>query len=249
MGDRVAFVTGGGSGIGRAVALAFARQGMRVALADVDARGGHETVALIEREGGRALFLPCDVSRASDVEAAVAATVAQFGALTCACNSAGIHNKDLSLLADSTEETWDAVLGVNLKGTYLCLKYEIRELLKTGGGAIVNIASVAGLIAEPAGGSAYTASKHGVVGLTKAAALEYAKKGIRVNAICPAFIDTPMVAAGVPEEMRPSLAAMHPVGRFGTPEEVAGTVLWLCSDAAAFVTGATLAVDGGLTAQ
>jgi NAD(P)-dependent dehydrogenase (short-subunit alcohol dehydrogenase family) len=249
MEGRVAFVTGGASGIGRAVAVAFAEQGARVVVADVDGAGGTSTIALIEQAGGQAVFAPCDVTIAADIQAAVAVATTEFGGLDFACNSAGIHNKKLDLLADVDEETWDQVIGVNLKGTFLCMREEIRQMLVRGRGAIVNLSSIAGLVGEEFGGTAYTASKHGVLGLTKATALEYAKKGIRINAVCPAVIDTPMVTNGLPDELKPVFQAKHPVGRFGRPEEVAAAVMWLCSDLASFVTGTGVVVDGGLTAQ
>lgn len=246
---KVALVTGGGSGIGRAAALAFAREGAKVVVSDVVIDGGEETVRLIKAAGGQAVFVKADVARPAEVDALIARVVDTYGRLDCAFNNAGIEGT-MAQTADCSEENWDRTIAINLKGVWLCLKAEIPQMLKQGGGAIVNTASVAGLVGF-AGLPAYVASKHGVVGLTKSAALEYAKQGIRVNAVCPGVIRTPMVerlfrdnpAAGE------TIAAMEPVGRMGTPEEIAEAVVWLCSDAASFVTGLAMAVDGGLTAQ
>lgn len=242
---RVAIVTGGSSGIGRASALAFAREGARVVIADVDAAGSEETVGLIADAGGEARFVHTDVSRAADVEAMVSFAVAAFGRLDYALNNAAI-NVPPAPVTEMPEEAWDRVIAVNLKGVWLCLKYEVARMLRQGGGAIVNVASVQGV----GGGrhtSAYAASKHGVIGLTKSVALETARQGIRVNAVCPATIRTPMyerITGGGPE-VEAQQAAAHPIGRIGEPEEVAEAVIWLCSDAASFTTGHALAVDGG----
>ena len=246
---KVALVTGGGSGIGRTTALAFARKGAKVVVADIAAPLGEETVALVKAAGGEAIFVQADVSKAVDVEGMVKKTVARYGRLDYAHNNAGIDGEFVTIV-DCTEDNWDHVLGVNLKSVWLGMKYEIPQMRKQGGGAIVNTASVAALIAYRTMG-AYVASKHGVVGVTKAAALECAKIGIRVNAVCPGVIRTPMIDTFLqndPERER-SMMEMEPVGRMGTPEEVANVVLWLCSDAASFVTGHALAVDGGLVAQ
>jgi NAD(P)-dependent dehydrogenase (short-subunit alcohol dehydrogenase family) len=244
---KVTLVTGAGSGMGRATALAFAREGARVVVADIAAEAGEETARMIRGEGGEASPIPTDVSRADQVEAMVRHAVETYGRLDCAFNNAGIEGGRIAF-HEYPEERWDRVLGINLKGVWLCMKYEIIQMLSQGGGAIVNTASVAGLIGS-ASGPAYTASKHGVVGLTKVAALEYAQRGIRVNAVCPGVIDTPMVArgSGSPEAVQRMLAT-EPIGRFGRPDEVAATVIWLCSDAASFVTGVPMPVDGGWVA-
>jgi NAD(P)-dependent dehydrogenase (short-subunit alcohol dehydrogenase family) len=246
---KVALVTGAGSGIGRASALTFAREGARVVVADVVVEGGEETVNLIRNTGGEAVFVKADVSQAAEVEALINAAVVTYGRLDCAHNNAGIAGKALTL-ADDTEENWDRIMAINLKGVWLCMKYEIPQMLKQGGGAIVNTASDAGLIGVRRGG-AYVASKHGVVGLTKTAALEYAKAGIRVNAVCPGPIDTPMLQRGA--SRRPQIiermVAAQPGGRLGQPEEIAEAAVWLCSDEASFVTGLPMPVDGGYMAQ
>jgi NAD(P)-dependent dehydrogenase (short-subunit alcohol dehydrogenase family) len=249
--DKVALVTGGGSGIGRATALAFAGEGAKVVVADVSVEGGEGTVRLIGEAGGEALFVQCDVSKSMEVEAMIQRTNKAYGGLDCAFNNAGIGG-DITSLPNYEEAIWDRVLRINLKGVWLCMKYEIPEMLKRGGGAIVSTSSVAGLVGHP--DPAYSASKHGVVGLTKTVALEYAKAGIRVNAICPGGVDTPLLntlfelmPAGA--DARKALLDMHPVGRFASPQEIAATVLFLCSDAASFMTGSILSVDGGWTAQ
>ena len=243
---KVALVTGSGSGIGRASALAFAREGAQVIVSDVSVAGGEETVRLIQQATGEAVFVGADVSQPAEVEALIAKTVETYGRLDCAHNNAGIAGRT-ARVADDTEENWDQILAINLKGVWLCMKYEIPAMLQHGGGAIVNTASDAGLIGLRRAG-AYVASKHGVVGLTKTAALEYAKAGIRVNAVCPGPIDTPMLqqASGrVIEQM----AAAQPNGRLGKPEEIAEAAMWLCSGAASFVTGHPMPVDGGYMAQ
>ena len=246
---KVALVTGGSSGIGRASARAFARAGAKVIVADVTVEGGQDTVRLIQEAGGEATFMRTDVTQATEVDALIARTLAIYGRIDCAHNNAGIEGATGST-ADCTEDNWDRVLSVNLKGVWWCMKYEIPPMLQQGGGAIVNTASVAGLVGAR-GIPAYVASKHGVVGLTKTAALEYARTGIRVNAVCPGVIRTPMVErllSGHPRAQA-RLVDMEPIGRLGTPEEVAEAVLWLCSDAASFVTGHTMTVDGGMVAQ
>ncbi|HLB89591.1 MAG: SDR family oxidoreductase [Deltaproteobacteria bacterium] len=246
---KIALVTGGSSGIGRASALAFAREGAKVVVADVTAEGGQETVRLIKEAGGEARFLKVDVARAAEVETLITQTVAAYGRLDCAYNNAGIEGAFVST-TEYPEADWDRVLAINLKGVWLCMKYEIAQMLQQGGGAIVNTASGAGLVGV-AGLSAYVASKHGVVGLTKTAALEYAKAGIRVNAVCPGVIQTPMVARLTSQrpEMAEALVAAEPMGRTGKPEEIAEAVVWLCSEAASFVTGHAMSVDGGYVAQ
>jgi NAD(P)-dependent dehydrogenase (short-subunit alcohol dehydrogenase family) len=246
---KVALVTGGGSGIGRASALALAQEGARVVVADIAALDGETTVQMIKEAGGEALFVRTDVTRADEVEALIATIVETYGQLDCAHNNAGIEGI-LAPVADCTEENWDRVIAVNLKGVWLCMKYEIPQMQKRGGGAIVNTASMHGLAGGPRN-PAYVASKHGVVGLTKSTALAYAQAGIRVNAVCPGYIRTPMLERVLSAD--PSLEArmltLEPVGRLGSPEEVAAAVVWLCSDAASFVTGHTMVVDGGYLAQ
>lgn len=246
---KVTLVTGGGSGIGRASALAFAREGGKVIIADVAIVSGKETVQITKRAGGEAIFVEADVTKAAEVEALVDKAVKTYGRLDCAFNNAGIEGSG-SLTADCSEENWDRTINVNLKGVWLCIKYEIPWMLNHGGGAIVNMSSVVGLVGAE-NRPAYVASKHGIVGLTKAAALEYAKSGIRVNAVCPGIIRTPMmdrITSGDPQA-EASRIEREPVGRMGTPEEIAEAVVWLCSDAASFVTGHTMIVDGGWVAQ
>jgi NAD(P)-dependent dehydrogenase (short-subunit alcohol dehydrogenase family) len=245
--DRVALVTGGAAGIGRATAVAFAREGARVLVADVNDDGGAETVRLIVAAGGAASFSRCDVARAAEVADLVVRVVATYGRLDCAANIAGVEGV-VGPTAEYPEEVWDRVVAVNLTGIWLCLKHEIPRMLAAGGGAIVNMASVQGLVGA-AGMCAYVAAKHGVIGLTKAAALEYGSQGIRVNALCPGPIETPMArrllaASG---EGYDQVAGATALKRWAGPEEVAAAALWLCSDAASFVTGHALVVDGGDT--
>ena len=246
---KVALITGGSSGIGRVAALAFAREGARVVLGNRRVEEGEETVRRVRETGGEALVVRTDVTRAADVEALVAKAVQTYGRLDCAFNNAGMTG-DMARTAECTEENWDRTLNVNLKGVWLAMKYEILQMLNQGGGAIVNNASVAGLVGMR-GGPAYSASKGGVVQLTRTAALEYAKAGIRVNAVCPGFVATPMTEEHT--RTNPDLEAwikrIQPMGRLATPEEVAEAVVWLCSDAASFVTGHPLVLDGGLIAQ
>jgi len=246
MTGKAALVTGAGMGIGRAIALAFAREGAGVVVADINANAGKETVELIGKAGGKAVFAQCDVTKGEEVKAMVETTVREFGRLDFACNDAGIHNPLPESLTEVDEDMWDKIIAVNLKGVMLCMKHEVPPMLKQGGGVIVNIASLGGLFAEP-GSYAYTASKHGVMGLTKVAAFQYARDGIRISAVCPACIDTPMLASA-PEEVRQYLKSLHPIGRFGKPEEVAAAVMWLCSDLSAFVTGTGVVLDGGASA-
>jgi NAD(P)-dependent dehydrogenase (short-subunit alcohol dehydrogenase family) len=249
LGGKVALVTGGASGIGRATALTFAREGAKLIIADMNVDGGQQTVHMITEQGGEAIFVKTDVSKAVEVQALISKAVETYGRLDCAHNNAGISGGGRALTAEYLEETWHHVIAVNLTGVWLCMKYAIPQMLHQGGGVIVNTASVAGLIGG-AGNSAYDASKHGVIGLTKTAALEYAKQGIRVNCVCPGYIQTPMTARGMndPERMA-RIIASEPMGRVGTPEEVAEAVVWLCSDAASFVTGHTMTVAGGYVAQ
>jgi NAD(P)-dependent dehydrogenase (short-subunit alcohol dehydrogenase family) len=248
---KVALVTGAGSGIGRASALAFARAGARVIVADVQPAGGYETVRQIHEAEGEALFVQADVSDEASVEALIAATIEEYGHLDLAHNNAGVGAPPAPL-HEADRASFDRVLGVNVTGVWLCLKYEARAMLSQGGGAIVNTASLAGLIGFPLH-VAYSASKHAVIGITRTAALEYATMGIRVNAVCPAFVRTPMVEAFVMADPHrfnlERLAHMQPMGRLGTVEEVAEAVVWLCSDSAAFITGIALPLDGGTTAR
>ena len=246
---KVAIVTGAGTGIGRAAALAFAREGARVLVAGLEPERLAETVELVRAAGGEALASHADVADPAQAAAMVEAALAAWGRLDCAFNNAGIEG-DTAPLADCTLENWQRVIAVNLTGTFLCLRAEIPAMLRGGGGAVVNCASVAGLVGF-GGIPAYTASKHGVVGLTKAAALDYATGGVRVNAVCPGVIQTAMVdrfTGGSPEAVA-AMTAMQPVGRLGRPEEVAALAVWLCSDAASFVTGEAIAVDGGFVAR
>ena len=246
---KVALVTGGASGIGRATALTFAREGAKLVIADLNADGGHQTVHMITENGGEAIFVRTDVSQAVDVQALISKTVATYGRLDCAHNNAGILGGRSARTAVYPEDLWHQVIAMNLTGVWLCMKYELDQMRTQGSGAMVNTASIAGLVGYP-GESAYVASKHGVVGLTKTAALEYATQGIRVNCVCPGYIATPMIAPGMndPERMA-RIIACEPLGRVGQPEEAAEAVVWLCSDAASFVTGRTMTVDGGYVAQ
>jgi NAD(P)-dependent dehydrogenase (short-subunit alcohol dehydrogenase family) len=246
---KVALVTGASSGIGREAALAFASAGARVVVSDVAVDGGEETVSQIQSQGGEATFVRADVSQTPEVEALVRQTVETYGRVDCAHNNAGIEG-DMAPTADCTETNWDRTIAINLKGVWLCMKSEIPQMLQQGGGAIVNTASVAGLVGF-ANLPAYVASKHGIAGLTKTAALEYAEQGIRVNAVCPGVIHTAMIDRIVSgdAEAEAQFTALEPVGRMGSPAEVAQAVVWLCSDAASFVTGLAMPVDGGYVAQ
>ena len=237
-------MTGGSSGIGRATALAFAREGARVVVANRGVAGGEETVRLIGERGGEALFVQTDVVRSADVEALVATAVERYGRLDFAFNNAG--NGVRAHTADITEEQWDDMIDVNLKGVWLCMWHEILQMLPRGGGAIVNMSSMVGMVGLP-GNAAYTAAKHGVAGLTRVAAREYAGAGIRINAVCPGFIEAPMTAWDDPATVG-QVSALTALGRMGGPEEVAEAVIWLCSDAASHATGHPLVVDGGVLA-
>ncbi len=246
---KIALITGAGSGIGRASALTFAREGAKVMVADIVVEGGEETVRLVKNAGGEASFIKVDISKAAEVEAMINKVVQTYGRIDCAHNNAGIEGQ-LAPTDEYSEEMFNRVLAINLTGVWLCMKYEIPHMLKQGSGTIVNTASGAGLVGV-AGMSAYVASKHGVVGLTKTAALEYAKSGIRVNAVCPRLIQTPMVErlTHAQPQLAEALVAAEPIGRTGRPEEIAESVVWLCSDAASFVTGHAMSVDGGYVAQ
>lgn len=246
---RVALVTGAGSGIGRSSALAFAREGIKVVVADISPRSGEETVRMIQVEGGEALFVKVDVSRPGEVDMLIRQTVTTYGRLDYAHNQAGIEGH-IAPTAECTEENWDHVIDINLKGVWLCMKYEIQQMLRQGGGVIVNTSSAAGLVGTQRV-PAYVASKHGVVGLTKAAALEYARANIRINAVAPGTIYTPMIErfSGGDPEILAQFAEAEPVGRMGKPEEVADAVLWLCADGSSFVTGTVVSVDGGRVSQ
>lgn len=251
---KVAVVTGAGSGIGRASALALAREGARVVVADRAPEGGEETVRQIANAGGEALFARVDVTQAGEVDALIARAVETYGRLDYAHNNAGIEGAWGTPVQAYPQDVWERVFAVNVTGVFLCMKAEIPKMLAQGRGVIVNTASLSALGGQP-GACAYGASKHAVLGLTKGAALEYAQQGIRVNAICPTFTRTPMVegalaAAPVPvEQAEAQLAAYQPMGRLGTVEEVAAAVVWLCSDAASFITGHALPIDGGVRAQ
>ena len=246
---KVALVTGASSGIGRESALAFASAGARVVVSDVVVDDGEETVSQIQSKSGEATFVRADVSQTAEVEALVRHTIETYGRVDCAHNNAGIEG-DMAPTAECAEANWDRTIGINLKGVWLCMKYEIPEMLRQGGGAIVNTSSAAGLVGF-ANLPAYVASKHGIAGLTRTAALEYAEQGIRVNAVCPGVIHTPMIDRIVSGDAQAEaqFTALEPVGRMGSPAEVAQAVVWLCSDAASFVTGIAMPVDGGFVAQ
>ncbi len=247
--DKVALVTGAAGGIGRAAAQIFAREGARVVVADLQEDNGQETVAMIKKAGGEATFIRCDVSRAQEVESLVAKTVQQYGRLDCAYNNAGVEGA-WTRLHECTEANFDFNYNVNMKGVFLCIKYQVTQFLaQKSPGAIVSTASIAGLVGSKNAG-AYVAAKHGVVGLTKTAALEYATKGIRVNAVCPGVIRTPMLERmfATNPRMESAMLGFEPIGRFGVPTEIGEAAVWLCSDQASFVTGHSMVVDGGATA-
>jgi len=247
--NKIALVTGGGSGLGRATVQALAREGAKVLVADLNLESAHETVTMVAETGGEASAFAMDVTIAAQVEAMVQTTVERYGRLDCAFNNAGIPGKVGTSVIDYEEEDWDRVIAVDLKGVWLGMKYELKQMLKQGRGVVVNTASIAGLVGL-VGSSPYVASKHGVVGLTKTAALEFAQQNIRVNAVCPGVFRTPLVEkiiAELPEREELYLSA-QPIGRMGRPEELAEAVVWLCSDAASFVTGHAFPVDGGYVA-
>src|SRR5438094_121384 len=245
---KVALVTGSNAGIGRAAAIEFAKQGAKVVVSGRREKEGHEVIAEIKALGGEAIFVKTDVSKASDVKAMIEQTLAKFGRLDFAFNNAGVEQM-LTPLPEQTEETYDQIMDINVKGVWLSLKHEIPAMLKTGGGAVVNNASIAGLLGF-ATAPVYVASKHAVVGLTKAVALEYAKQNVRVNAVAPGAIETRMFHdfATTPE-VKQMLESAHPIGRIGQPQEIASAVVWLCSAGASFVTGQVVPIDGGYTAQ
>ena len=249
---KIALVTGGGSGIGRACVLALTAEGAKVVVADVSTEGAERTVRMVEEAGGEAIWVRCDVTDSTEVEAMVTRCVEFYGKLDCAVNNAGTEGV-LAPVTDYPQEVWDRVISLNLTAVWLCMKHELAQMQRQGAGAVVNTASILGLVGFPTT-PAYTASKHGVIGLTKVAALECAEQGIRVNAVCPGWIETPMVMergvqAGENPEVYQQLADAHPVKRLGRPEEIAEAVVWLCSDAASFVTGQAMVVDGGYVAQ
>ena len=247
---KIALVTGAGSGIGRATSLVLAREGATIVVSDVNADGGEETLSAIKDMGGNGMFVHADVSRSADVEALVGTIVDAYGRLDICYNNAGIEGFIGGRLQEYPEDIFDRLMDINVKGVWLCMKHEIPQMLKQGGGAIVNTASAAGLVGSRQL-SAYSASKHAVVGLTKSAALEYAKDGIRVNAVCPGIIDTPMMDRLVAgrDDYAATIPVRQPIGRKGTPSEIAEAVAWLCSDAASLVTGLAMSVDGAFTAQ
>jgi NAD(P)-dependent dehydrogenase (short-subunit alcohol dehydrogenase family) len=246
--DKVALVTGSASGIGQTTAQFYAREGAKVVVSDVDVEGGKETVEMIKAEGGEACFVKTDVSRPEDCENLVKSAVGEFGRLDIACNNAGIAGEQ-NPTADYSIAGWQNLISINLSGVFYCMKYEIPALLQIGGGSIVNIASILGEVAF-AGAPAYVTAKHGVVGLTQNAAIEYGKNGIRVNAVGPGFIHTPMISKlEENKEVNKQLVALHPIGRLGRPEEVAELVIWLSSDKASFVTGSYYPIDGGYLAR
>jgi NAD(P)-dependent dehydrogenase (short-subunit alcohol dehydrogenase family) len=245
---KVAFVTGAANGIGRATAIAFATEGADVVLADISEKDIQETARLIEEAGGKALAIRCDVQKSEDIKNALDQAVQKFGGIDVAFNNAGIEQPTKELTA-ITEEEWDKLMNIDLRGIFLCMKYQIPLMLASGGGAIVNTSSGAGVKGFK-GQAAYAAAKHGIIGLSRSAALDYADQNIRINAICPGIIETPMMdrfSGGTPEG-RQKVIAQEPIGRMGKPEEIASAVLWLCSEGASFAIGHALVVDGGQTA-
>ncbi|GAX35386.1 SDR family oxidoreductase [Nodularia sp. NIES-3585] len=245
--NKVALVTGGSSGIGRATALDFAQQGATVVIASRRLKESEETVSLIQDNGGTASFVQTDVTQAVQVENLIAQTVAIYGRLDYAFNNAGTEGSVIPGV-EQTEESWNLIIDTNLKGVWLSMKYQILQMLKQGGGVIVNNASILGLVGLP-NFSVYVASKHGVVGLTKSLALEHAQDNIRINCVCPGAIETDMLTRSFGEEGKIQLRSSHPIGRLGKSEEIAKSVIWLCSDAASFITGQSIAIDGGFTVQ
>ena len=246
---KVALITGAGSGIGRATALIFAREGAKLVLSDIAAENGEESLRMVREAGAEAAFVRSDVAKLAEVEALVAAAVSSFGRLDCAFNNAGIDGR-MGKVTECSEENWNRTIGVNLTGVFFCMRAEIPQMLRQGGGAIVNTASAAGLTGSP-GLPAYVASKHGVVGLTRAAAIEYGREKIRVNCVCPGPIRTPMLGRLLTNrpEMEHRFASAEPLKRLGEPSEIGEAVAWLCSDAASYVTGHAMSVDGGYMAK
>jgi NAD(P)-dependent dehydrogenase (short-subunit alcohol dehydrogenase family) len=245
---KVAFVTGASSGIGRATAKAFAAQGYATALVDLNEAGGKETETEIRAAGGESFFVKCNTADDDSVRNAVEETVKHYGRLDAAFNAAGIDGATGTMTGDTSVEDWRRVIDINLNGVWLCMRHQITQMLKNGGGAIVNCASTAGIRGAAYFG-AYCAAKHGVVGMTKAAGLEYCSKGVRINAVCPGMIDTPMTNSEEMKDVIEQMAKASPIGRRGQPEEIADAVLWLCSDTATFVHGQAIAVDAGLTSR
>ncbi len=245
--NKIALVTGAGSGIGKAVALKYAAEGAKVVVSDIAEKGGHATVEEIKAQGGEAIFIKADTSTAENNDLLVKQTIEQYGALHISCNNAGIGGP-LGQVGDYPVDGWDKVIAINLSGVFYGMRYQIPAMLQSGGGVIVNMASILGQVGTK-NSAAYVAAKHGVVGLTKTAALEYAQQNIRVNAIGPGYIETPLVKDALDEASYKALTGLHPIGRLGTPNEVAELVLWLSSDKASFVTGSYYNVDGGYLAQ
>lgn len=246
--DKTALITGGGSGIGRETALEFAGLGTNVVISDIDETAGNETVEMLTKAGGDALFVKANVTRSEDVKKMVGESVEKFGSLDFAVNNAGVLSAE-ARTGDYSEEDWRRLIDINLTGVFLCMKYELQQMAKQNSGVIVNLASIAGITGFPKN-SAYVASKHGVVGLTKSAAIEYARKGIRINAVCPGYTWTPMAetAMKLRPELEGELEKRVPLGRLAEPEEIAGAIIYLCSDSAAFILGHSLVLDGGITA-
>lgn len=247
--DKVVIVTGASSGIGKATAIAFANEGVKLVIADVQDKEGEKLAEDIRQKENDCIYVHCDISQPSEVKQMVEKTVQKYGRLDIAYNNAGIEGEQ-AFLADSTQENFDRVIGTNLRGVWACMKYEIPEMIKQKKGVIVNCSSIAGIVGSQ-GISSYDASKHGVIGLTQTAALEYANQGIRINAVCPAGVKTPMLARFTKNdpEAEKQMDAMHPIGRAANPEEIANAVVFLCSDMASFITGHEMLVDGGFTAQ
>jgi len=248
---KVALITGAGSGQGRAAARLFAKEGAKVVVTDVAIKGGEETVGLVRAEGGEASFIALDVSKAAQVQRGVELAVQTYGSLHILYNNAAIWNPRLdNRVVELEEEAWDTILAVNLKGVYLCCKYGIPELSRAGGGSVINTASIAGLVSSGQPSHSYSASKGGVIALTRAMAMAYAKDQVRVNVICPGGVDTPMIAPLMADEQaRQRAATMHPIGRMGTPEDIASLALYLASDESSWVTGSVFTIDGGYTAR
>jgi len=250
---KLALVTGGTSGLGRAICLEFARYGAKVAIVGRREKEGEETLRLVKDLGSNGLFIPCNVVQSEDIQKMVNKCMTEFGRIDFAVNNAGYYGK-AAFLSKFDEDEFDKIISINLKGVFLSLKYELAVMLKQGHGSIVNVSSVNGLISMPFGVSAYSASKHGIIGLTKSSALEFAKKNIRVNAVCPGGIDTEMLSdvfksSPNPEEAENAFLSIHPMGRFAKSEEVAKSVVWLCSDESSYINGVALPIDGGMTAH